>query len=110
MVRPDRRLVAFYSRHAGQMHYRIATRPESISSWGEERVVTTNTRGSHGFTYPNPVFVGGQLFLFWRGGNWLPTYSRIVGNDRWAPARTIVRGASGQRPYVKYPRPVKAAS
>ena len=84
------------------MHYLIAIRPASISGWGEERVVTTNTRGSHGFTYPNPIFVGGQLFLFWRGGNWLPTYSRFVRYDPWATARSIVPGGPGQRLYFKY--------
>ena len=103
VMRPDRRLMVFYSRHnGGAMYYRVATAPESVTGWSDERIVTTNSRGGRGFTYPNPTFLKNQLFLFWRGGNWQPTYSKIVGGDRWARARTIVRGTSGQRPYVKY--------
>ena len=105
LMRPDGRLMVFYSRHAGgAMLYRIATAPESISGWGNERVVTTNSLGGRGYTYPNPVLLKNQLFLFWRGGNWQPTYSKIVGGDRWARARTVVRvpGTPRQRPYVKY--------
>ena len=103
LMRADRRLMVFYSRHAGgAMYYRVATAPESITGWGNERVVTTNSRGGRGFTYPNPVLLKNQPFLFWRGGNWQPTYSKIAGGDRWARARTVIRGAPGQRPYVKY--------
>ena len=103
LMRPDRRLMVFYSRHSGgAMFYRVASAPESISSWGNERVVTTNSPGGRGYTYPNPVVVKNQLFLFWRGGDWEPTYSKIVGGRRWARARTLVRGAPGERPYVKY--------
>jgi BNR repeat-containing family member len=103
LMRPDGRLMVFYSRHrGGQLFYRIATDPESISNWGNERVVTTNSSGGHGYTYPNPVLLRNRLFLFWRGGNWQPTYSRILRGERWSRARTLVRGAPGQRPYVKY--------
>jgi hypothetical protein len=103
VMRPDRRLVVFFSRHDGaHMFYRIATDPESIASWGNQRVVTTNSHGGDGYSYPNPVLLKKQLFLFWRGGNWEPTYSKIVGGDRWARARTLVRGAPRERPYVKY--------
>ena len=85
VMRPDRRLMVFYSRHAGgAMFYRVATAPESVSGWGNERVVTTNSRGGLGYTYPNPALLKNQLVLFWRGGNWQPTYSKIVGGDRWA--------------------------
>jgi BNR repeat-containing family member len=33
-VRPDGRLVVFYSRHVGPaMHYRVSSRPEDVTSW-----------------------------------------------------------------------------
>jgi len=103
LMRADGRLMVFYSRHGGdQMFYRVATHPESIASWGAEQVVTTNSRGGNGYVYPNPILLKDQVFLFWRGGNWQPTYSTIVGGGRWSRARTVVRGGSGQRPYVKY--------
>src|SRR5829696_3200671 len=79
MIRADGRLMAFYSAHAGpQMYYRIASNVEDISSWGAERTVPTNTSGTHGYTYPNPVQLSAEsnrIFLFWRGGNFNPTYS-----------------------------------
>lgn len=58
-VRPDGRLMAFYSR-AGRktMRYRVSSRPEDITSWGRERTVPTNTSGPKGYTYPNPVQLG----------------------------------------------------
>jgi hypothetical protein len=103
LMRRDGRLMVFYSRHSGgQMFYRVARAPESISGWGNERIVTTNSPGDRGYTYPNPALLKNQLFLFWRGGDWQPTYSKVVGGNRWARARTIVRGPPGHRPYVKY--------
>ena len=103
LMLPGGRLMAFLSNHNGQrLYYRIATDPESIIRWGKLRRIRTNSRGGRGFTYPNPVLSGKQLYLFWRGGNWQPTYSRILRGGRWARARTLVRGGAGQRPYSKY--------
>src|SRR5256885_15542380 len=56
LVRPDGRLLAFWSAHSGgQMYYRRSVRPEDETSWEPERTVPTNTAGTWGFTYPNPV-------------------------------------------------------
>jgi hypothetical protein len=61
-----------------------------------------NAPGPLGYTYPNPIGLpGNRLWLSWRGGNWLPTYS-VYSGGRWAPAREIVRGPNQQRPYAKY--------
>jgi hypothetical protein len=66
--------------------------------------VPTNTPGTWGYTYPNPVQLsaeGDRLWLFWRGGNFNPTFSTSDDEVHWTPARTLV-SVPGQRPYVKY--------
>ena len=106
LVRRDGRIMAFYSGRARRrMHYRVTTSPEDVSSWSRERAVPTNTRGKHGYTYPNPVQLAGgrRLFLFWRGGNFNPTFSHTSGG-RWARARTLLRVRNSRRnnrPYLK---------
>ena len=59
--------------------------------------------GGLGYTYPNPIQQRDKLWLFWRGGNWNPTFSYTRnGHDDWVPARELVRFRDEQRPYAKY--------
>src|SRR5918997_7170558 len=45
-VRPDGRLVVFYSAHVGPaMHYRVSTQPGDVTSWGAPQSIPTNTPG-----------------------------------------------------------------
>ena len=108
-VRQDRRVTAFYSPHAGSpLSYRTTTVPADVSDWGPERTIPTNTPGRYGYTYPTPIWSPpeSKLYLFWRGGTFLPTYSTSDDEgDTWAPARTLMddnEPHSSQRPYVKY--------
>ncbi|MFZ2456666.1 MAG: BNR-4 repeat-containing protein [Candidatus Altiarchaeia archaeon] len=68
-VRPDGRLIAFYSKHAGDslILYRISSYPEDVSSWGEEK----NFSGTSSTTYSYPVYLAGEgkIYLFYRKGN-----------------------------------------
>ena len=57
------------------MRYRIGLHPYSISEFGPVHTVDTNVPGGLGYTYPNPIQQRGKLWLFWRGGNWNPTFS-----------------------------------
>jgi PKD repeat protein len=104
-VRPDGRLVVFYSRHVGPaMHYRVSSRPEDVSAWEAPQTVPVNTPGIRGYTYPNPVRLAaeGQTYLFWRGGNYNPTFSvRPDDSSAWSAARNLIL-MPGERPYVKY--------
>jgi hypothetical protein len=104
-VRPDGRLVVFYSRHVGpSMHYRVSSQPEDVTSWGPPQTVPTNTPGIRGYTYPNPIRLEAEdaTYLFWRGGNYNPTFSvQQDGETTWSPAQTLIT-MPGQRPYVKY--------
>jgi hypothetical protein len=105
-VLPNGRLMVFYSRHSGdRMYYRVSKRANDITSWGAERTVPTNTAGSKGYTYPNPVQLSAEsnrLWLFWRGGNWQPTFSRSDnGGGSWSTARTLVNSGPN-RPYIKF--------
>jgi PKD repeat protein len=104
-VRPDGRLVVYYSRHVGPaMHYRVSSQPEDVTSWAAPQTVPTNTPGIRGYTYPNPVRLEAEdaTYLFWRGGNYNPTFSvQLDGETSWTPARTLI-AVPGERPYVKY--------
>ena len=107
--RQDGRITAFYSKHAGSpLYYRTTTGGSQISEWGPEHTVGTNTAGKYGVTYPNPVWSSpeNKLYLFWRGGNFLPTYSTSSDEgETWAPAKTLIddnEPYANMRPYVKY--------
>jgi hypothetical protein len=89
------------------MRYRVARWRYSLAGgFGPVRKVGTNTPGGLGCTYPNPVRSGRKLFLFWRGGDWNPTFSVTRDGRRWAKARTLVTGPGTrrrpERPYAKY--------
>ena len=106
LIRPDGRLLVFWSTHAGPtMWYRRSAQPEDITAWEPERVFPTNTPGASGYTYPNPVQLsaeGNRIYLFWRGGNFNPSFSTLnSGSSTWSAARTLILNPTG-RPYVKY--------
>jgi len=105
LVWPDGRIDVFYAGHNGnRMYYRVTKNPEDITSWEPEVTMPTNTSGPYGFTYPNPIRLGAEAktYLFWRGGNYNPTFAtRQDGQSGWSPARNLIM-VSGQRPYVKY--------
>ncbi len=107
---PDGTLVVFYTSHGSDvsdaMYYRISRRPEDITAWGERLEVGTNTEGPRGYTYPNPVRLrdeGGRVYLFWRGGNFKPSFSYTDDLITWSPARTLIQSdeATVVRPYMK---------
>lgn len=106
LVLPDNRLMAFYSAHSGQdLFFRTSRNPEDISAWEPEQRLGTNTPGERGFTYPNPILLSGEnitLYLFWRGGNWQPTFATSKDNGiTWSSAQTLI-SHPGHRPYIKY--------
>src|SRR5918999_3350695 len=104
-VRPDGHLTVFYSRHVGPtMHYRVSSEPGDVRSWGPPRTVPVNVPGPRGYTYPNPIRLEAEdrTYLFWRGGNYNPTFStQDDGSDAWSPARNLIV-MPNERPYVKY--------
>ena len=104
-IRPDGRLVVYYSSHVGPaMHYRVSSNPEDVTSWEPPQTVATNTPGIRGYTYPNPIRLEAEdrTYLFWRGGNYNPTFSiQDDGETTWSTARTLITNP-GERPYVKY--------
>jgi hypothetical protein len=104
-IEPDGRIIAFWSGHAGPtMFYRRTAKPEDLTAWEPRQSVPVNTPGDRGYTYPNPIRLpaeGNKLWLFWRGGNFNPTFSTTADRVHWSPARNLFF-VSGQRPYVKY--------
>ena len=108
---PDGRLAVFYSKHTnarGDIHLRITSKPEDIGEWTPDRELGFLIGGKKGATYSNPAMLsdeGNAIYLFWRGGDWKPTFavSKDLGQT-WSPPRTVIErpGAdNGNRPYVK---------
>jgi hypothetical protein len=82
----------------------VSSRPEDISSWEPPQTIPTNTPGIRGYTYPNPVRLASEsaTYLFWRGGNYNPSFSvQADGSSSWSAARTLI-SMPGERPYAKY--------
>ena len=112
VFRRDGHIVVFFSPHSGRhlpvgqvsrMRYRTSLHPYSIAEFGRVHTVDTNAPGGLGFTYPNPIQQRDKLWLFWRGGNWNPTFSYTRNRrDDWVPARELVHFRDEQRPYAKY--------
>jgi hypothetical protein len=106
----DGRLMVFYSAHGGTalttMRYRVSQKPEDMSAWSEEKEIATNTGGPRGFCYANPVQLSkenGRIYLFWRGGNFKPTFSYTDDGKAWAEAKTLIQTHPSDqvRPYMK---------
>jgi hypothetical protein len=115
LVRPDGRLMVFFSPHSGhhlpppgipsRMYYRLSRGPGDVRRFGPLHTLPTNTPGRLGYTYPTPIEVArGTVRLFWRGGNWLPSTATWRPGRGWSRARTLIRVGGGNRPYVKYAR------
>jgi hypothetical protein len=104
LVEPDRRLTVFWSGHnGGAMFYRTTVAPGDVSAWTPAQTVPSRVRGMLGFTYPNPVMLGGEgdrTYLFWRGADYSADYAVRTSSGRWARARRLIANP-GQRPYVK---------
>lgn len=105
IVRPDGRLLVFYSTKARRnLVYRLSRRPEDIRSWRREYRVPTNLAGRRGYTYPSPVWLKRErrpLFLFWRGGSFEPVFSTSRDGTSWSRAQKLVEG-NGHRPYLVF--------
>ena len=110
MVAPDGTVVVFYTSHGSDvsnaMYYRLSRAPEDITDWGNRLEIGSNTEGPRGYTYPNPVRLSqedGRTYLFWRGGNFKPSFSYSDDLLTWAPAQTLIQSeeAATVRPYLK---------
>ena len=97
-------ITIFYSAHNGpDLFYKRSMERENISAWGKERSLDNNTIGNKGYTYPNPFRLKSEnlTYLFWRGGNFKPTFATAKDGENWTGAVTLIEG-TGARPYVKY--------
>jgi hypothetical protein len=100
----DGRLTVFYSAHPKGRHlyHRRMLAPEDVTRWGPEQRLGTNTPGPKGHTYTNALHLSAErrTYVFWRGGDWSPAFSRRRGSGPWSKARTLLH-LPGERPYVK---------
>lgn len=108
-VRPDGRLVVFYTLHGGpEVDYRISEAPEEASEFGPERTIEPGGP-DRSVTYPNPRWIDGDLYLFLRndGGG----IGRVVcvvsedGGETWGEQRSLLTtGGEGWCIYHKLSR------
>jgi hypothetical protein len=108
LVRPDGRIMAFYSTHADScLRLSVAESPGDITTWSEELRLKLNTgRGRRSYCYVNPVYLEDKdrYYLFWRGSRWKPCYSTSRDGLSWEPGRIFIsapKSSQTVRPYVK---------
>ena len=115
-ILPDHRVMVIYSQHTEEerFYYRISENPNDASSFGEEKVVSTEGFGT--VTYPTPFYMASNpdsFYLFWRGTAWHPTMARFSLPDEndeitFEVEPTMVIDArvseseTNKRPYAKY--------
>ncbi len=116
LVRNDRRIVVFYSRHGKDDYYlRISENPEDITSWQPRRQLFLNENEIYPadmlrtYCYSNPFQLSaekGRIFLFWRGLDHKPCISISDDNgETWSKGRILISPRDtykNQRPYLKY--------
>ncbi|MFH1689213.1 MAG: BNR-4 repeat-containing protein [Candidatus Eisenbacteria bacterium] len=95
LVRPDHRLMVFYSGHRGRwMIYRLSANAEDITSWGTEHAASGHTSDYAGYTYPNAAFLTGEddrRNVFWRGADYLPMFAFSETGMSWSEPAVLVR-------------------
>lgn len=63
LVRNDGHIIAFWDRKVGEIRYKISDEPNDISSFGDQRIISTG-----GADYASPVQLpDGTILLFYRG-------------------------------------------
>ncbi|MEF8851107.1 MAG: BNR-4 repeat-containing protein [Haloarculaceae archaeon] len=104
-VRPDGRLLVFYTRHGGSaVHYRCSTAPESVAAFGPERHIEPGPDPS--VTYPNPRWVDGDLHLFLRNDGTVVDVVSPDGGETWREQRELV--STGGEGWCVYAKPSRA--
>lgn len=103
-VRPDGRLVVFYTKHGGRaVNYRISTRPESVAGFEPERTIEPGPDPS--VTYPNPRWIDGDLHLLLRNDGSVVDVVSPDGGETWTDQRELVStGGEGWCVYAKVSR------
>lgn len=104
LVLPDRRLMAFYTRHNKTgLFCRTTLQPEDISAWESEVTVATSPR----VTYSQPVYLSeeGRFYVFWRGPSWKPEFAFSADACNWSDPTILIqekgRESKDIRPYLK---------
>lgn len=115
LIDRDRRMMVFYSKHAGRspIYLEHAANPEDISEWRETRELRLNDSItyvglSNTYTYANIVRLSEEndrLYLFWRGADFKPNFSTSSDfGEHWTTGKILVlpdRIYRDRRPYMK---------
>jgi hypothetical protein len=103
-VRPDHRLMAFYSGHRGRwMVYTLSSNAEDVTAWGKPRAAGGHTSEFAGYTYPSVAILAAEdhrRYAFWRGAGFLPTFVSSERGLDWSEPRALAGGAENE-PFFK---------
>lgn len=105
----DKRIMAFYTAHAGAtMYLRVSANPLDISTFATEVDLGAQLGGTK-YTYPNVTQLTGEagdpIYLFYREGNWLENSMRrstsADGGATWSAGTAIYSAGAGRGAYWK---------
>jgi len=99
-IRPDGRIVVFYSRHNDAIgtRYRVSTNAEDISAWGTEQVFYSGA--SHAYATVHYLSENAKLYLHFRKGLQAQNAASTTDFVTWSAATEWIKSGT-QRPYVK---------
>ena len=105
LIKPDGKILVFYSQHGGKMYVISSKNPEDILSW--EAPLELLQCGEN-VCYSNPVQLlseNNRIYLFFRGSDWQPGFSfSDDGGKVWSDAKVFIKTNKtdgSQRPYLK---------
>lgn len=103
-VRPDGRLIVFYTGHNGPaVHHRIATSAESIANFGPRQSLEPGHETN--VTYPDPRWIDDELHLFLRNRGSIVNLVSHDDGETWSEERELVStGGTGLCVYSKISR------
>lgn len=103
-LRPDGRLIVFYTRHSGPaVNYRVSEEPEDVEAFGPEQSIEPGTNPR--VTYPNPRWIDGDLHLFVRNNGSVVTLVSTDAGETWGDQRELIStGGEGWCVYSKLSR------
>lgn len=108
-IRPDKRLIAMYSRHGNEekIYYRVSGEPHDATTWQQERVYVPSERSRVTYTNLHWLSAEKRLYNFFRGldNSFKPSYAWSEdGGETWKTGNVFINVPTQfrHRPYVKY--------
>lgn len=105
LIRPNGKILVFYTHHSGKMYMHSSKNTEDISEWENKRELK---EFGDKICYSNAVQLSDEnnrIYIFWRGNDWQPNFSWSDDEGKtWAQAKIFIKPQNtdgNQRPYLK---------